>query len=246
MESNKAYLVQNLAGKFNSTALEANFASFSNCPEGLFNQILNAYCEGKWVIAPIFIILALALALFSPKLKKMKLYIATFFTIQLFSGIMASVALKWENYKDDSTAELVVGFSVLIGILISGVFAMPRFQRVGSFFLGALTGFTLGLMANNTVLYFSHNDHVFWVCSLISALFFGIINDVRNENRLMHLSSLAGSYFIIYGIGMLAGRFTNPFLIIQLINKGIIREVDEMFYLYLACYFILYLIGFSV
>lgn len=48
---------------------------------------------------------------------------------------------------------------------------------------------------------------------------------------------------VIYGIGLVAGRYTNPFTLAEMINNGEIKYVDPVFYAYLAGNIILYLMG---
>ena len=137
----------------------------------------------------------------------------------------------------------IFAITFCLNLFISALLLYREAQRTALFFLGALAGFSLGLLINNAVLYRAHNDFVLWASSLMISIIFGSITDGRNEYRLIHMSSLAGSFLTVYGIGMLSGRYTNPFLVTQLINKGIIDSVDHMFVMYLLGHFVMYGIG---
>ena len=47
----------------------------------------------------------------------------------------------------------------------------------------------------------------------------------------------------VFGIGLVAGRYTNPFTIVELIKHGQITSVDPVFYAYLGGNILLYAIG---
>ncbi len=47
----------------------------------------------------------------------------------------------------------------------------------------------------------------------------------------------------IYGIGLVAGRYTNPFTIGELIENHMLENVDPVFYAYLAGNLVLYVMG---
>lgn len=83
-------------------------------------------------------------------------------------------------------------------------------------------------------MFFFHNTAVLWVASISYAALIAFLTEGRKEGSIIKVTSLAGSFLCVYGIGMVAGRYTNPFLIAELINEDVIYTVDPMFYVYLV------------
>jgi hypothetical protein len=59
----------------------------------------------------------------------------------------------------------------------------------------------------------------------------------------IHSTGVVGSFLLTNGIGLLAGRYQNPFTLVELMRYGEVVSVDPMFYIYLACYIFFYSIG---
>ena len=57
-------------------------------------------------------------------------------------------------------------------------------------------------------------------------------------------TAIGGAYVFIYGIGIVAGGFQNPFTIAAQVEAGI--QIDKMFYAYMAGIFVLTTIGIIV
>ena len=60
---------------------------------------------------------------------------------------------------------------------------------------------------------------------------------------LIHATSFIGSFLVLFGIGLVAGHYPNPFIIVQLINNGQLTSIDPAFYGYFAGNIVLYIIG---
>ena len=60
---------------------------------------------------------------------------------------------------------------------------------------------------------------------------------------LIHATAIFGSFIAVYGIGLVAGRYTNPFTIGELYDNGLLENVDPVFYAYLAGNAVLYAMG---
>jgi Domain of unknown function (DUF4203) len=164
-------------------------------------------------------------------------------------GIIIAVSGIWfilySTFLKDNTINavgwLVFIPSVLIGIVIGIVF--NKFPKLGSFFLGAIGGFGLGLLLFNCVFYLTDSYWALRSLSLGLALINGVLTLYQSEHLIIHSSALTGSYFFITGIGMLAGGYDNPFLILDLIRFEEKSHVDAGFYGYFAAAFVLYAIG---
>jgi ATP-dependent Clp protease protease subunit len=60
---------------------------------------------------------------------------------------------------------------------------------------------------------------------------------------LIHATAFLGSYMAIFGIGLVAGRYTNPFTVVEMIRNHQIDSVDPVFYAYMAGNLVLYALG---
>jgi len=54
---------------------------------------------------------------------------------------------------------------------------------------------------------------------------------------------MAGAYLMLNAIGLVAGRYQNPFTIVAEREKGVIESIDPVFYAYLAGTILVYAIG---
>jgi len=75
-------------------------------------------------------------------------------------------------------------------------------------------GFALGLLLWNTFLYYACSSQIlFWCFNLGLALIFGILALVLFDEVIIAATAIGGAYVFVYGIGIVAGGFQNPFTI---------------------------------
>ena len=63
------------------------------------------------------------------------------------------------------------------------------------------------------------------------------------DDILIHATAIMGSVSFICGVGMVAGHYTNPFLIVDLIKFGQMDKIDPLFYAYFGANIFLYAAG---
>jgi len=100
----------------------------------------------------------------------------------------------------------------------------------------------LGLLLWNTfIFYMSSSQALFWCFVLGLALIFGILALVFFDPIIISATALVGAYVFVYGIGIVAGGFQNPFTIASEIEAGI--QIDNLFYAYMAGIVVMTIIG---
>lgn len=136
---------------------------------------------------------------------------------------------------------VVLASSLILGLLLGWLFV--KIARLGAFCLAAWGGYAFSLLIYNAFLYKMDSDAGFWGFTIGTALLFGILALCFFDHILIHATAMLGSFFAIYGIGLVAGRYTNPFTIVSLIKHGQLENVDPVFYAYLVGNLILYGMG---
>jgi hypothetical protein len=74
-------------------------------------------------------------------------------------------------------------------------------------------------------------------------LIFGVLALFFFEHILIHSTAILGSFMAVYGIGLVAGHYQNPFTLAALIKHGEITSIDPIFYAYLAGNLVMYVLG---
>lgn len=69
----------------------------------------------------------------------------------------------------------------------------------------------------------------------------GILALVWFDHVIILTSAMAGSYVFVAGIGIVAGRFQNPFTVYQSVEDG--GKIDPVFYAYMVGILILFILG---
>jgi hypothetical protein len=75
------------------------------------------------------------------------------------------------------------------------------------------------------------------------ALAFGILSCFLFDHILICATALLGSFMAIYGIGLVAGHYQNPFTIATMIKNGQFTSIDPIFYAYLAGNLVMFVMG---
>jgi len=113
---------------------------------------------------------------------------------------------------------VVLGCSLLIGLLFG--FLLMKYENVGGFFLVAWGGFNTGLLFYNAFLYKINSDWALWGFSVGIAILYAVLLIFFFDHILIHATAMIGSFTFVYGIGLVAGHYTSPFLIVDLIKYG--------------------------
>jgi len=108
---------------------------------------------------------------------------------------------------------LVLGGAVLVGLLLG--FLLQKFAKVGAFVLAGWGGFTLGLILYNTFAYkfIGGSSGGYWAFNIGCALVMGVLAYFLYDHIIIQCTAIFGSFLAVYGVGMVAGHYPNPFTI---------------------------------
>jgi hypothetical protein len=217
-----------------------SFDHKTGCRVGRLSALWAWFTDNKWVMFSVFLVVGFLVCFLGRSLFKPVLFIA---------GILLSVSLVWiifySTFLSDNTKQwvgwVVLAGSVVLGLIIGCLFV--KLVRLGAFILAAWGGFALALLIYNSFMYKMNSNVGFWCFTVGVALLFGILALWFFDHILIHSTALAGSFLVINGIGLVAGRYQNPFTIADEINNGVIDHIDPVFYAYLAGNLVLYALG---
>jgi hypothetical protein len=97
-----------------------------------------------------------------------------------------------------------------------------KFIRLGIFIVAAMGGYSIGLLLYNAFMYKIQSHTGFWCFTIGVALVFGVLSLFFFNHILIHATAIFGSFLAIYGIGLVAGRYTNPFTSGELYENGLL------------------------
>lgn len=73
--------------------------------------------------------------------------------------------------------------------------------------MGSIGGFGFGLLLFNACFYLTDSYIALWCVTLGCAVINGLITLYQSEHLLIHSTSIFGTYFIVNGVGALAGSY---------------------------------------
>ncbi len=135
------------------------------------------------------------------------------------AGVLLSVSLVWiifySTFLNENTKSwvgwVVLSSSILLGLIIGCLFV--KVVKIGAFIVAAWGGYCLALLMYNSFMYFMHSNVGFWCWTIGVALICGLLALKFFDHILILSTALAGSFLAINGIGLVAGRYQNPFTI---------------------------------
>lgn len=219
----------------------ASFTSNSACNFGKLNSLWQWFNNNKWAMFALFLVVGLVTCfmgrtLFRPVIFIVGVIMATSLIMLIsYSTFLSDNDKTWVGW-------VVLAVAVLLGLLLGFLFI--KFIKLGAFALAAWGGFSFALLIYNAFLYKMDSDAGFWCFTIGTAVVFGVLALCFFDHILIHATALLGSFMAVYGIGLVAGRYQNPFTIVQMIKEGTITSIDPVFYAYLAGNLILYVLGF--
>jgi len=188
----------------------------------------------------ILVVLGLFVGFFGRKLFEVVIFMAGVFLVValvmllFYSTFLKSNTKAWVGW-------IVLSCSVLVGLGVGYLFY--KIVKLGAFVLAAWGGFALALLIYNAFLYKMNSEAGMWIFCIGVALIFGILALFFFDHILINATALIGAFMCIYGIGLVAGRYQNPFTIAEELRTGVITSIDPVFYAYLTATLILYALG---
>ena len=145
-----------------------------------------------------------------------KLYKPIFFLTGILLTVFFVLIIFYTTFLNDKTASwigwVVIACSVLLGLLVGFIFM--KISKLGAFVLAGWGGFCLGLLIWNSFLYLATSSNVlFWIFTVGLGVIMGILAIFLFDHIIILMSAMAGAYVFVLGIGMVAGRYQNPFTV---------------------------------
>lgn len=164
-------------------------------------------------------------------------------SVSIVSSLILVIAYNTFLLNNNKTwvGWLVIAIAILAG-LAAGC-CVIRIIKVAIFIVAAWGGYAFALLIYNAFMYKMNSEAGFWSFTIGVGLVFGVLSLCFFNHILIHATAFLGSYMAIFGIGLVAGRYTNPFTIVEMIRNHQIESVDPVFYAYMAGNLVLYALG---
>lgn len=106
---------------------------------------------------------------------------------------------------------VIVGASVVVGLAVGFLFI--KYKKLGAFCLASWGGFSLGLLMYNAFIYKIDSEIALWGFAVGIGLTYGVLVFYFFDHVLIHATAFIGSFLAIFGVGLIAGKYPNPFTI---------------------------------
>jgi hypothetical protein len=222
------------------TTVVGNFKSKTGCKKGQLSAIWEWFNNNKWAMFVFFLVSGLIICFMGRTIFKPILFIVSVFVAFSFVMLIAYSTFLSDNPKAWA-GWVTIAVAVVLGLFLGWL--LLKFIRIGIFIVAAMGGYSVGLLLYKAFMYKIHSQTGFWCFTIGVALLFGVLSLCFFNHLLIHATAILGSFIAIYGIGLVAGRYTNPFTIGELIENGQLDDVDPVFYAYLAGNLVLYAMG---
>jgi len=224
------------------TYININFSSKVGCKYDQLSVIWKWFTNNKWIMFAVFFVLGLTFcfagrAMIKATLCFLGVIISAFVIIYIFySTFLKRDTELWIVW-------VVLGGAVLVGLLLG--FILQKYSKVGAFALAGWGGFTLGLILYNTFAYkiVGGSAAGYWCFIIGCALVMGILGYFLHDHIIIQCTALFGSFLAVYGVGLVAGHYPNPFTIQEMIKNGVLDNIDPLYYAYLGGNLVLYIAG---
>lgn len=152
-------------------------------------------------------------AMLRPTLFIVGVFTTAFLVLYIFyTTFLSTQTEQWKFY--------VTAGAAILGGLIVGYF-LQKFAKVGAFLLAGWGGFTVGILLYNAVFYkMSSSNYAFWGVCVGCGLILGILTIFLFDHILIQSTAIFGSFLFVYGIGIVAGHYPNPFTLAAMIQNG--------------------------
>jgi len=210
---------------------KVSFSSKKACPSFSTNAMWIFLEDYNWLWGIFFVVGGIFLCLLGRKA-----FVAAIFIITAFATAFLIMLAFYSLFLRDTTAQwvgwVVLCCAAIIGIIV-GVL-MTRLQRIGAALLAGWGGFMLGLLINETFLYKTQSEVLFWCLGIGVAVVCGLLTFVIYNHVIILTTSFMGAYLFWRGVSLYAGGFPNEFDLIEEVSSGASPHVNPWFYGYLV------------
>jgi len=189
----------------------------------------------------LFMLLGLLITFAGRKLFKVIVFIAG-----VFLSVGLCLIISYSTFLNSNSATwagwVVLAVGVLLGICLGWLFV--KIIKLGAFAIAAWGGFSLGLLLYETFPMYKIDSQAFFWCFCIGmALVCGLLAICLFDHVLILSTAFGGAYLFVAGIGLVAGRFQNPFTIVTERANGEVVSIDPVFYAYMAGILVMTVLG---
>lgn len=78
---------------------------------------------------------------------------------------------------------------------------------------------------------------------MLAGVLYGVLVFKWSHHVLITATAFIGSFTTLFGVGLIAGHYPNPFIIVKLKDNGLLDSIDPIFYAYFGANIVLFVIG---
>ena len=131
----------------------------------------------------------------------------------VFQASFVIMFLCYSTFAKDYTEQwigwLIIGSSIAVGLGVGYTFVKHR--KIGAFCLATWGGFSVGVLMYNSFIYKLDSIIALWCFAVAIGLLYGVMILFYFDHVLIHATAFIGSFTGIFGVGMVAGKYPNPF-----------------------------------
>lgn len=170
----------------------------------------------KYLWGSLFIIIGIFLAFFGRKLFTTALFIAA---AAIFVGLVLIIVYSTFLAESDKwVGWIVISVAILLGLGVG--YLATKLEKIGACLLAGWGGFCLGILLNESVLYYFGSAVLLWIVNGACALIAAIAAWFLFNQAIIISTAFVGSYLTMRGIGLYAGGFPNEYVLLSMIQTG--------------------------
>lgn len=238
-----SYVVPNPSDSRYPCVETVQITSKYGCPVTSINALWKFFYNYRMLFGGILIAFGLFICLFGRMLFK-----PVIFVLGLVAFVFLSMLFFYSVFFNANTKAyvgwIVLSVSAVVGILVGLLLA--KFSKLGLAVLAGWGGACLGLVLWSAFLYKTNSQIAFWCIIVFIALICAGLSFCIFEHLVIIATSFVGAYGLVRGISVYAGGYPNEFTIVQLIQNGLIDQINPIFYIYLGGIVVAFIIGMIV
>jgi len=197
-------------------------------------DLLQPYLGGIAIVGGCF------LCFLGLKLVKPSICVAGFLTCTLASCLIF-YAVYLNSIDDVTTFFYFLGAGAAIGIFVGLLLAY--FSRFGAACLAGWGGFALGLLINETLLARFGLTWLLWTSIVICIIVCAVLAFIVYEHAIILCTALLGGFFAIRGVAVYGGSYYNVFTVSDMVEAGLIDQIDPIYWAYMAAMVVMFGLG---
>ena len=78
---------------------------------------------------------------------------------------------------------------------------------------------------------------------MLAGVLYGMLVFKWSHHVLITATAFIGSFLALFAVGLIAGHYPNPFILVKLMENGLLHNIDPIFYAYFGANLVLFVIG---